>query len=123
MKRKYKYKPNMVMAPHFTNKLTDEGLKRLGYTKAKNSLGKTVWRITPPYYIGTIQVELGNYVRTNGNCGTVSIYRKEENVPTFDKKGKKKFIKLSESTVAIAHYVDSFERLHAIVTSLTQVNL
>lgn len=115
-----KYKPSFVRVP--PPKLTKEILKNLGFKKAEQN-GKEVWRIKIPYYHHHIQIELGEYPRTNPNCGTVCIWSPKEKVPTFTKKGKKKMITLHESTIGIAWYVDTPERLRSIIVSLTQQNI
>lgn len=114
------YKPTLVRVPPL--RLTEDILVNLGFIKYKQN-GRKVWRIKAPYYPHIIQVELGNYPATNPNCGTISVWNPKQEVPTFTKKGKKKMITLKESTTCIAWYVNTPERLHKVIASLTQENV
>lgn len=119
-----KYKRNMVGIPPHPDQLTVEILKRLGFKKAKDIIDRDVWRISPSmYYSPMIQVSLGNYPRTNPNCGIVSIYHPKEKATGFTNKGKKKIVTFKESEWPIAWGVDTYTRLEKIITSLTQRNL
>lgn len=103
--------------------LTEEILKGLGFTEAKDSVGFKVWRIKPyMYYPHIIQVSIGNYDDTNPNCGMVSIYNPKVIADVYGN-GRKKKVTFPESTVNIAYYVNTWARLHKIISSLVQENI
>ena len=114
-----------VRVPKMRNKLDPEGLIRLGFTEAVGSLKEKVYRIKPSmYYNKTIQVTLKNDLpRTNPNCGVVYIYEEEINDTMLNNKGETVPVNFPERIIPIAWYVDTYERLFSIITSLTQINI
>lgn len=119
-----KTKPKYESKGFMPIRLTEDTLKRLGFTDSgKDYMGKTKWRIKLPYYYFQIQVVLGNYPERNPNCSIVSLYEAPTTAASFNKKGKRKEIEIKEWEQAIAWGVSTPERLRHIIVSLTQENL
>lgn len=106
-------------------RLTENVLKGLGFINCgiSNHGISDVWRIKLPYYNSQIQVELGDYPKSNPNCGIVSLFDEKLIVDSYTSKGKKTKITFPERCIPIAWYVDNPERLQQIIVSLTHVNL
>ncbi len=121
----------------YNDKLTPEGLIRLGWTEVKNTGGalkKTVYRLKCPYYAYELQLELGDYPKDNPNSGILGIYSPEEFASGIPKRllYKKKVwsakdhkaaadykIKMPEFFQGIAWCVNTYDRLHKLITALT----
>jgi hypothetical protein len=129
--QKKEYKETMdrlfdyVKVPKRRDKLDEEGLLRMGFTAHEDTQGLgTVYRIKPAmYYHPMIQVQLRTDLpRTNPNCGIVSIYSPEITDKVITNEGEKQ-VTFPERITPIAWYVDTYDRLFAIINSLIQINL
>ena len=88
-----------------------------------------------PYYSFVIQVSLGDYPKDNPNSGILSIHSPEQWASGIPKYLYKKInwtsrdhkrvanykIKMKEWTQPIAWHVNTFDRLHKVISALTGV--
>jgi hypothetical protein len=115
-----------VIVPKRKNKLDVEGLLRLGFTEHDSEVSREkVYRIKPSmYYHNILEMRLKpDLPHSNPNCGILAIYNPPIDDMMMDENGEKtKPIKFPSRWTAIAWHVDTYERLHAIVNSLTQIN-
>jgi hypothetical protein len=110
----------MKASYHRETYLTDEILKELGFYIASDFLGQKSWRIKFPYYNHIMQITIRpDFHRTNPNCGIFSLIIPEvyDSLEPGNNPNEKEF------SMNIAYHVDTAERLHAIMNSLTHINL
>jgi hypothetical protein len=105
-------------------KLSDELMKDLDWTPAKNWMKESVWRKKYPHYHYIFELWLKPHLdATNPNCGVLSLYEPSVTVPVYGHGKKPKITTFPERTINIASYVDTIERLNLIIDSLTHINL
>jgi len=113
------------------NKITDEILKNYGFTPMEKPdvIGRTVWRMQPPFYRYEFRFINGTkrFPAQNPNCGILMIHEPETEAVGFKQlksgKLKKYTVKSKAFTTAIAHHVNTAERLRSIILLLTEENV
>lgn len=101
--------------------LLDVGFKEV--EPLMHEFGRKTYQLKFPFYNYQFRLSLGDYPSSNPNCGVLGLYEPEEDVEGVDLRGKKKIIKYPEFYRPIAWYVDTPNRLHSIIQSLTHKNL
>lgn len=109
--------------------IDDEHLKHVGFVKLEKQdpVNRDVWELKIPYYPHKFRFIKGNYPANNPNCGIVSIYEPAGEAVGFEQakggKVKKVIHKFSATSINIAYYVNTAERLKNIILALTETNI
>jgi len=112
-----------------TTKIDDEHLTFVGFVKLEKQdpVNRDIWELKIPYYPHKLRFIKGNYPANNPNCGIISIYEPAGEAVGFDqtKGGKVKKIvhKYPATSINIAYYVNTAERLRDIILALTETNI
>lgn len=112
-----------------TTKIDDETLINIGFVKLdkQDVVKRDVWELKVPYYPHKLRYIKGNYPANNPNCGIISIYEPAGEAVGFTqtKNGRTKKIvhKYPATSINIAYYVNTAERLKDVILALTENNI
>ncbi len=111
----------------YNDKITPDGLIGHGWVKVDMGKDNTreIYRLRCPYYPHYLQLELMDFPKDNGNSGVLAVYYPVETFPGYSRKNTRKKLKpvvMPELNQNIAWGVNTWDRLHKVVTALTHTS-
>lgn len=123
-KKEYTEEDIQRIAAIHDKRITPEILKQIGFVvlDKKDVIKREIWCLKVPFYSHEIRFTQGDYPSNNPNCGMVSLHTPKHEVFTVDRNGVGYVGEEEASTITIAWYVNTTDRLIKIIQSITQVN-